>query len=94
MTRKAKREPTLLPFSRRGSPAWALFTEDLRGMVWNSAKDMGKTWKDVANAADVTSNTVSRFAYRETKTPQIRTIFGIADACDIELLFRKRVKGK
>lgn len=48
--------------------------EDLRGIVWNSVKDTGKTWADLAADANLSVRTVSRFAYGETKNPAHKTV--------------------
>jgi transcriptional regulator with XRE-family HTH domain len=54
--------------------------EDLRGIVWNSVKDTGKTWADLAADANLSVRTVSRFAYGETKNPAHNTVFALEKA--------------
>lgn len=59
------------------------YIEDLRGIVWNSVKETGKTWADLAADASLAISTVSRFAYGDTKKPSSATVFALERALDI-----------
>lgn len=56
------------------------YIEDLRGIVWNSVAETGMTWKQLAEAAELSVLTVSKFAYGETKKPSSETVFKLEDA--------------
>lgn len=54
--------------------------EDLRGIVWNSRRDTGKSWADLAAEANLAESTVRRFAYGDTKKPAHNTVFALEKA--------------
>ena len=54
---------------------WEQLLADVRGHIWGSG-DFSK----LAEKADVSPQTVSKFAYGETKSPHMRTVFKIMDA--------------
>jgi len=84
---KHKNEPGLSRFSAKGAEAEDVFIEDLRGVIWNSARDVGLNWKQIAGAARLSPKTVSRFAYRETKRPTFYTIFRILTVVGVRLTY-------
>lgn len=63
------------------------FIEDLRGIVWDSVKETGLSWDDLAIEAKLSPQTVSRFAYGETKVPTSRTVFQIASVVNLRMAF-------
>lgn len=79
--------PPYKAFIRRGAETDEIFLEDLRGQVWNSFRDAGKTWKELAIAARVTNNTISKFAYGETRRPVFRTVYNISEALSIRISY-------
>ena len=91
MTRKSA-ERKRQPFIRRGAESDEIWLEDLRGAVWNSNRDKGVLWKDIAQYRKpfLATSTVAKFAYGDTKRPVFRTIFRICEALDIQITFRAR----
>jgi len=63
------------------------FIEDLRGIVWNSAKETGLSWDELAREANLSPQTVSRFAYGETKVPTSRTLFQLVTVVNLRMAF-------
>lgn len=86
------RERRVVPFIRRGAETNDVFLEDLRGEVRNSTRGQNAslTWKQLAADASVSVNTVSRFAYGETKRPTFRTVFRIAEVLGMHLTWDRR----
>jgi DNA-binding phage protein len=72
------------PFIRRGADTTDIWLEDLRGQVWNSSRDQNLSWKDIAIRSGITSQTIAKFAYFETKRPMFNTVFKIAEALGIK----------
>jgi len=64
--------------------------ENVRGMVRNSVKDTGQTWKDLADKSGLSYATVLRFADGTTKWPRESTVFELLRAVDIEGRFVPR----
>lgn len=60
---------------------------NVRGMVWNSARDIGLSWKDLAVATGLSYTTVSKFADGTTKWPRHSTVFALQQAVDIDVRF-------
>lgn len=50
------------------------FLEDLRGRLWANGGAVDGKWKSLAERANVSPRTISRFASGDTKKPQILTI--------------------
>ncbi len=51
--------------------------DDLSGLLWNSVRECGKTWQQVAQDARLCETTVERLMWRETKKPHYETVFKI-----------------
>lgn len=83
--KKARKTRKRIPLTKRGAEQFEVFLEDLRGIVWNSTRDANMNWAQIAVMANITAETVAKFAYHEVKRPQFRTVFGIAAAVGARL---------
>lgn len=64
--------------------------EDLRDDCIGIALESRMTFKDIHERGGPTSQTISKWLYRETKFPQLATVRAILRACDYDLTVTKR----
>ena len=81
------RQSTALQLVHADEPTYEDRMEDLRGIVWNSVRDRGLTWTDLAEMTNLSIGTISRFANRETKRPSSYTVDALADAVGLEVRY-------
>lgn len=64
--------------------------EDLRDDCIGIALETKMSFKDIHEKGGPTSQTISKWLYRETRFPQLATVRAILRACDYDLVVSKR----
>lgn len=61
---------------------YAIFVDDLGGLLWSLKMAGGATWKDMAGEVNCASQTLQRLANRKTKNPTMYTCWKILRGLD------------
>lgn len=67
---------------------YELLLDDLSGFLWNSKKDLGLSWEEIAEKANLSKKTVEKLMWRETRRPQMRTVYAIMRVLGMQGTFK------